>query len=68
MCQNLLQLSEDKTETEVFGAKEERLKISTRLQTAKLETNNKARNLGVVMDSDLNLSSYIKTVVKSIIT
>ena len=65
MCQNFLQLNEDKTEIIVFGAKEERLKVSTQLQKAKLETSNKARNLGVVMDSDLNLSSHIKTVVKS---
>ena len=49
----------------VFGDKEERLKVSTQLQKAKLETSNKARNLGVVLDSDLNLSSHIKTVVKS---
>ena len=36
-----------------------------KLQTAKLEIKNKARNLGVVLDSDLNLNSHIKTVVKS---
>ena len=49
MCQNFLQLNEDKTEIIVFGAKEEILKVHTQLQTAKLETKNKARNLGVVM-------------------
>ena len=65
MCHNFLQLNEDKTEIIVFGAKEERLEVTTQLQRANLETKNKARNLGVVMDSDLNFSSHIKTVVKS---
>ena len=30
-----------------------------------LKTTNQARNLGVVMDSDLNFSSHIKTITKS---
>ena len=30
-----------------------------------LETTDQARNLGVIMDSDLNFSSHIKTVTKS---
>ena len=49
----------------VFGAKEERLKVSAQLQSIMLKPTNQARNLGVVMDSDLNFNSHIKTVTKS---
>ena len=65
MCQNFLQLNKDKTEVIVFGAKEERLKVSTQLQSVMLKTTNQARNLGVVMDSDLNFNIHIKTITKS---
>lgn len=65
MNQNFLQLNKEKTEIIVFGAKEERLKVSTQLQMVMLKTTNQARNLGVVMDSDLNFNSHIKTVTKS---
>ena len=43
-----------KTEVVVFGGKDERLKVSAQLQMTMLKTTDKARNLGVVMDSDLN--------------
>ena len=65
MCQNFLQLNKDKTEVIVFGAKKERLNVSAQLQSVMLKTTNQARNLGVVMDSDLNLNSHIKTITKS---
>ncbi|XP_068571421.1 uncharacterized protein [Cebidichthys violaceus] len=65
MCQNFLQLNKDKTEVIVFGTKDERLKVSAQLQSLMLKTTNKARNLGVFMDSDLNLNSHIKTITKS---
>ncbi|XP_032872790.1 uncharacterized protein LOC116970201, partial [Amblyraja radiata] len=65
MNQNFLQLNKEKTEIIVFGAKEEQLKVSTQLQMVMLKTTNQARNLGVVMDSDLNFNSHIKTVTKS---
>ncbi len=65
MCQNFLWLNKDKTEVIVFGAKEELLGVSTQCQSVMLKTIDQARNLGVVMDSDLNLNSYIKTITKS---
>ena len=65
MCQNFLKLNEEKTEVVVFGAKEERLKVSAQLQTTMLKTTDKARNLGVVMDSDLNFKSHINIIKKS---
>ena len=54
-----------KTEIIVFGSKEERLKVSAQLQSIMLETADQARNLGVIMDSDLNFSRHTKTITKS---
>ncbi|CAJ1082756.1 hypothetical protein KUCAC02_009465 [Xyrichtys novacula] len=65
MCQNFLQLNKDKTEVIVFGAEDEQLKVCAQLQSIMLKSTNQARNLGVVMDSDLNLNSHIKTITKS---
>ena len=65
MCQSFLQLNKDKTEIIVFGSKEEHLKVSAQLQSVTLKTTDQARNLGVIMDSDLNFSSHIKTVTNS---
>ncbi len=65
MCQNFLQLNKDKTEVIVFSAQEEWLKVSAQLQSVMLKTTDQARDLGVVMDSDLDLNSYIKTITKS---
>ena len=65
MHQSFLQLNRDKTEVIVFGAKDERLKVSSQLHSVMLKTTNQARNLGVIMDSDLNFNSHIKTITKS---
>ena len=65
MCQSLLHLNKVKTEIIVFGAEEERLQVSAQLQSVMLETTDRARNLGVIMDSDLNFSSHTKTITKS---
>lgn len=51
MCQNILQFNKDKTET---------TEISAILKTSK-----KDRNLGVVVNSDLNFNSQIKYITKS---
>lgn len=57
MCRDYLQLDKDKTAVTVFRATAERLKVSTQLQSVMLKTTDQARNLGVVMDSDLNLNN-----------
>ena len=54
MCQNGLQLNEDKTKIIVFGAKTEQLK--KHLHSLSLK--------GVIMDSDLHFDSHIKLVTK----
>ena len=68
MCQDVLQLNKDKTAMIVsFGAKDERLKVSHQLESHSLKTKNQDRNIYVIMDSDLNLStsSHIKSVIKT---
>lgn len=65
MCRNYLQLNKYETEVTVFRATAERLKVSTQLQSVMLKTTDQARNLGVVMDSDLNLNNHMKTITKS---
>ena len=41
------------------------LKVSAELQSAMFKTTEQARNLGVVLDSDLNFISHIKPLTKS---
>lgn len=65
MNQNFLQLNANKTEIIVFGPKKTRLEVSAQLDSIALKTTDKARNLGVVMDSDLNFNSHIKTITRS---
>ncbi len=59
-----MRFKRDKTEMTVSGAKEEQLKVSTQLQSIMLKTTDQARNLSVVMDSDMNFNSHIKTIIK----
>ena len=65
MRYNFLQLNKDKTEIIVFGAHDKRLKISAHLDSLSLQTKNQVRNLGVILDSDLNFNSHINSITKS---
>lgn len=47
----VLQLKKDKTKIIVFGAKAEWLNVSAQIQSLMFMTTNKARNIGVVVDS-----------------
>ena len=55
MCHNILQLNADKTEVIVFGPNNERSKIGPHLNSMLLT--DKARNLGVIIGSDLNFNN-----------
>uniref|UniRef100_A0A3Q3N5J5 Reverse transcriptase domain-containing protein n=1 Tax=Mastacembelus armatus TaxID=205130 RepID=A0A3Q3N5J5_9TELE len=65
MCQNFLQLNTDKTEVIVFGPKNERSKVIAHLDSMSLKATNQARNLGVIIDSDLYFNNHIKSITKS---
>ena len=65
MRHNFLQLNKDKTEIIVFGAHDKRMKVSAHLESLSLQTKNKVRNLGVILDSDLNFNSHINSIIKS---
>ncbi|KAJ0064019.1 hypothetical protein NL108_016360 [Boleophthalmus pectinirostris] len=62
MQNNFLQLNSDKTEVIVFGPQKQRDSVSSHLQSLSLKPSNQARNLGVIMDSDLNFNSHIKSI------
>ena len=65
MCQNFLQLNADNTEVIVFGPQNERSKISAHLNSMSLTSTDKARNLGVIIDSDLKFNNHLKLITKS---
>ena len=65
MCQNFPQLNNNKTEVIVFGARDEQLKVCAQLKSVMFESTHQARNLEVVIDSDLNFKKHIKSITKS---
>ncbi len=65
MCQNLLQLNEEKTEVIAFGNKDEVNKVNAYLDSRSQTTNNQVKNLGVILETDLSFSSHVKAVTKS---
>src|SRR4029434_4984512 len=65
MSQNFLKLNQDKTEVLVIGEKNERENLSAHLKTLALNTKHQARNLGVILDSDLNFETHIKNIIKT---
>src|SRR4029434_11236912 len=54
-----------KTEVLVIGEKNEREKLTAHLKTLALNTKHQARNLGVILDSDLNFETHIKNIIKT---
>ncbi|KAI4895256.1 hypothetical protein NFI96_000433 [Prochilodus magdalenae] len=65
MGQNFLQLNKDKTEIIIFGNRHERHKLAAYLNSISLKSKELARNLGVLIDSELSFSSHVKAVIRS---
>uniref|UniRef100_A0A8C7Z8E6 Reverse transcriptase domain-containing protein n=1 Tax=Oryzias sinensis TaxID=183150 RepID=A0A8C7Z8E6_9TELE len=62
MQNNFLQLNSNKTEVIISGQQKQRESVSSYLHSLSLKPSNRVRNLGVIMDSDLNFNSHIKSV------
>ena len=62
MQNNFLQLNSDKTEIIVCGPQKQRESVIRHLKSLSLEPKNQVRNLGVILDSDLNFNSHIKAI------
>jgi len=56
-----ISFNKHKTKVIVFGAKEEWLKISAQLYSMMLKTTKQARSLDVIINSNLNINSHIKS-------
>ena len=64
MSDNFLKLNQEKTEVLIIGNKIESEKLSAHMKTLAYDPKCKARNLGVIIDSDLCFESHIKNVIK----
>ncbi len=62
MQQYFLQLNRCRTNEIVFGPWKERQSVSSHLDSLSLEAKSQARNLGVILDSDLNFHSCIQSI------
>ena len=65
LSQNFLKLNQDKTEVLVIGDKKAREKLSANLKSVSLNCTNKAKNLGVILDSDLNFEPHFNSIRKA---
>ena len=65
MQNNFLQINTDKTEVIIFGPQRQREHVSSHLESLSLKPTNQVRNLGVIMDSDLNFNSHIKSIISA---
>ena len=64
MSENFLKLNEDKTEVLIIGSSEQRESIISRLGNLAEESNTSVKNLGVIIDSELNFNTHINHVTK----
>ena len=65
MQNNFLQLNSEKTELIVFGPQKQRESVISHLESLSLKPKQQVRNLGVILDSDLNFNSHIKSVISA---
>ena len=64
MSENFLKLNEDKTEILIIGSDEQRASITSRLGNLAKVNNTSVKNLGVILDSELNFNKHISNVTK----
>ena len=64
MAANFLQLNQDKTEVLLIGPEDQREKILPKLHSFSLNPSQSVKNLGVILDSDLNFIPHIKNITK----
>jgi hypothetical protein len=64
MAHNFLQLNQDKTEVLIVGAKAQRENMAAHLNSQTIKIKYQLKNLGFVLDSELNFKSHIRNVTK----
>ena len=64
MSETFLKLNEDKTEVLIIGSSEQRESIISRLCNLAEESHISVKNLGVIIDFELNFNTHINHVTK----
>ena len=64
MSQNFLKLNDEKTEVLIVATNEQRESLTSRLGNLAKESNSSVKNLGVILDNELNFNLHINHVTK----
>jgi hypothetical protein len=64
MAQNFLQLNQDKTEVLIVGDKAQRENLGAHFNLQAIKIKHQVKNLGVILDFELNVESHIRNVTK----
>jgi hypothetical protein len=64
MAHNFLQLNHHKIKVLIVGAKAQRENLAAHLNSWAIKIKHQVKNLGVILDSELNFSSHIWNVIK----
>ena len=64
MAHNFFQLIQDKTEVLIVGAEAQRANLAAHFNSRAIKLKHKLKNLGVILDSELNFESHIRNVTK----
>jgi galactokinase len=64
MAHNFLQLNQDKTEVLIVGVKAQRKNRAAQFNSRAIKIKHQVKNLGVILDSELNFKSHIRNVTK----
>ena len=64
MSSNLLKLNKDKKEVLIIGTDAQREELSWRLGNLALQIKPEVKNLGVILDCELNFKSHVHNITK----